>query len=47
MGMGILNIRMLNGAGAEITIPILAGTRYKITILSLSYELSYANIVVI
>ena len=40
IGMGILNTRMLNGAGAEITIHISAGTWYKITILSLSYYLS-------
>ena len=32
-----LNTRMLNGAGAGITIPIPAGTRYKIIILSLNY----------
>ena len=37
MGMGILNIRILNGAGAGITIPIPADTRYKITILPLNY----------
>ena len=38
--MRILNTRMLNGVGAGITIPIAAGIRYEITILSLSYYLS-------
>ena len=37
MGTGILNTRMLNGAGAGITIPIPADARYKITILPLNY----------
>ena len=32
-----VNTRILNGAGAEITIPIPASTRYEIIILSLSY----------